>query len=235
MLVAHAQSDGGRAFPRWATVLGLACLWFGLAPLTASAQTIFEFGLIVCQQQPTGGPLVVLSSVRSSELLIPVATLDLAEELPPDEGRSCAEVLSDLTRENYELLATTPVSKRFPTPQQGFLERLAIAAQRLQWTIKLRDSVALMTCDPLADQVIDFSDGASPSEYFVPAGASCAVHLAAILARGGEIVGRSAVTPASDASPTGAVEVYTAYELVRTIDADLPRLPRSNQGRSRDR
>ena len=57
-----------------------------------------------------------------------------------------------------------------------------------------------------------------------------------MLATGGEIITRNAVTPPGDTTPAGPVTVYTAYELLRRFsvpDQDMPRVPRINQGRDR--
>jgi hypothetical protein len=198
----------------------------------AAAERIFEFGLVVCLQQELAAPVVVLSSVKSSELVVPVATLDL----PPDEGRPCADVLTDLTRDGYTLEASTPISRRAPAPEDIFLRRKSSVTERLEWTIQRSDSVALLSCEPLSDTVASFADGASPAELSVPEGSSCAVHLAAMLALGGEIIARNAVAPPGSTPPAGPVTVYTAYELIRSFpapDQNLPRLPRINMGRGR--
>jgi hypothetical protein len=203
-----------------------------------AADRVFEFGLVVCQQQALAAPVVVLSSVQSSELVVPVATLDLppGDSLPPDEGRACADVLTDLTRDGYALAASTPISRRAPPPEDIFLRRKPSITERLEWTIQRTNSVALLSCEPLTDMVASFADGASPAELSVPQGSSCAVYLAAMLALGGEIIARHAVTPPGSAPPAGPVTVYTAYELIRTFpapDQSLPHLPRPNKGRDR--
>jgi len=205
---------------------------------TAAAVRIVEFGLVVCQQQAFAPPVVVLSSVQSSELVVPVAALALLPEdsLPPDEGRPCADVLTDLTRSGYALAASTPISKRAPPPEDIFLRRKPSVTERLEWTIKLTDSVALLACDPLSDAVVSFADGAANPVLSIREGSSCAVHLAAMLVLGGEIIARHAVTPPGSTAPAGPVTVYTAYELIRKFsaaDQDLPRLPRINKGRDR--
>jgi hypothetical protein len=197
---------------------------------SAGAERIFEFGLIVCQQQAVAAPVVVLSSVQSSELVVPVAALNLPSQasLPPHEGRPCADLLTDLTREGYALSASTPISRRAHPPEDVFLRSKPAVTERLEWTVKLTDSVALLSCEPLSDAVRSFADGATPPIFTIQPGSSCAVYLAAMLALGGEIIARNAVTPAGSSSPAGPVTVYTAYELVRTYAADqgLPRLPR---------
>ncbi|MDA0207453.1 MAG: hypothetical protein O3A53_14885 [Acidobacteria bacterium] len=203
----------------------------------AAADRIFEFGLVVCQQQEFAAPVVVLSSVQSSELVVPVAALDLPPEdsLPPDEGRPCADVLTDLTRSGYALAASTPISRRAPPPEDIFLRRKPSATERLEWTIQLTNSVALLSCDPLSDVVASFADGAAPPVLSIPEGSSCAVYLAAMLALGGEIIARNAVAPPGT-PPAGPVTVYTAYELIRAFpapDQNLPRFPRINNGRDR--
>jgi hypothetical protein len=213
--------------------------WGFLAFVTASSlfasSHIVERGLVVCQQQPSAAPVVVLASVQSSEILVPVGSLDLpAEGLPPQEGRPCAEVLSDLTREGFALVASTPFLKHSPKPEENFLLRQPAAVERLEWTIQLSDSVALLMCDPLADTVVMFSDGASPSDHFVPPGANCTAHLAALLVQGGEIFSRGSALAAGTVAPNGPISVYTAYELMRTLPEDeVPRLPRTNNGRNR--
>lgn len=219
---------------RLATIV-LCHLSLVLAPGLFASSHIVEIGLVVCQQQTVAAPVVVLASVQSSEILVPVASLDLPPEgLPPQEGRPCAEVLSDLTREGYELVAATPITKRLPPPKENFLLRRPPTIERLEWTIKLPTSIALLSCEPLSDAVVLFSDGANPSDFLVPPGASCTVHLAAILVQGGEIVGRNAVAPAGVTPPTGPVSVYIAYELRRRLPEQiLPRLPRTNNGRDR--
>jgi hypothetical protein len=203
----------------------------------AAADRIFEFGLVVCQPQAFAAPVVVLSSVQSSELVVPVAALDLPPEdsLPPDEGRPCADVLTDLTRDGYALAASTPISRRAPRPEDIFLRRKPSVTERLEWTIQLTDSVALLSCEPLSDTVAGFADGANPSLWSIREGSSCAVYLAAMLALGGDIIARNAVAPPGT-PPAGPVTVYTAYELIRAfpaLDPDLPRLPRINNGRNR--
>lgn len=205
-----------------------------MSPLRAVGQVV-EFGLIVCQQKEFTAPVAVLASIQSSELLIPV-TLDLPTDLPPHEGRPCAELLSDLTREGYKLTASTPISKRLPAPEVNFLRRQQPMVERLEWTIQLDSSIAILTCNPLVDKVVRFSDGETPSEFYVPEGASCAVHLSAILALGGEILGRTAVATPTNSFPSGPVTAYTAYELIHRIpqqEQALPRLPRSDNGRAR--
>ncbi len=205
---------------------------------TAAADRIVEFGLVVCQQQQFAPPVVVLSSVQSSELVVPVAALDLPPEdsLPPDEGRPCADVLTDLTRDGYALAASTPISRRSPPPEDIFLRRKPSVTERLEWTIQLSESVALLSCEPLSDAVASFADGAMTPVFSIQEGSSCAVYLAAMLALGGEIIARHAVTPPGSTTPTGPVTMYTAYELIRRFpaaDQDLPRLPRINRGRNR--
>lgn len=212
------------------------CLLISYFPAVA-ADRIVEFGLVVCRQEQFAAPVVVLSSVQSSELVLPVGTLDLpADSLPPDEGRPCADVLTDLTRVGYALTASTPISRRAPPPEEIFLRNKPTVTERLEWTVQLTNSVALLSCEPLADSVASFADGAAPPAFTIQPGASCAVHMAAMLALGGEIVARHAVTPPGSVTPAGPVTVFTAYELVRRLtapDQDLPRLPRVNQGRGR--
>jgi hypothetical protein len=213
-------------------------LLFGWNSPAAAADRIVEFGLVVCQQQAFAAPLVVLSSVRSSELVVPVAALDLPSQdsLPPDEGRPCADVLTDLTRAGYALIASTPISKRAPPPEEIFLRNKPSVTERLEWTIQLSDSVALLSCEPLSDSVASFADGATPPVFSIQPGSSCAAYLAAMLVLGGEIIARHAVTPPGSTTPGGPVTVYTAYELMRIFPApnqDLPRVPRINQGRAR--
>lgn len=203
-----------------------------------AADRIVEFGLVVCQQQAFAAPLVVLSSVQSSELVVPVAALDLPPEdsLPPDEGRPCADVLTDLTRSGYALAASTPISRRSPPPEDIFLRRIPPVTERLEWTIQLTNSVALLSCEPLTDAVASFADGDAAPVLSVPEGSSCAVYLSALLALGGDIIARHAVTPPGSTTLTGPVTTYMAYELIRRFpaaDQDLPRLPRINQGRDR--
>lgn len=210
---------------------------FWTVPSTA-AERIFEFGLVVCRQQAFAAPVVALSSVQSSELVVPVAALGLPSQasLPPDEGRPCTDVLTDLTRGGYVLAASTPISRRSPPPEDIFLRNKPSVTERLEWTIQLSDSVALLSCDPLSDAVASFADGATPPIFAIQPGSSCAVYLAAMLALGGEIIARHAVAPAGSTPPAGPVTVYTAYELRRTYpapDQNLPRGPRINQGRSR--
>lgn len=204
----------------------------------SAADRIAEFGLVVCQQQAFAPSVVVLSSVQSSELVVPIASLDLPPEdsLPPDEGRPCADVLTDLTRSGYALAASTPISRRAPPPEDIFLRRKPSVTERLEWTIKLTNSVALLSCEPLTDAVASFADGATPPVFTIQPGSSCAVYLAAMLVLGGDITARHAVTPPGSTTPAGPVTVYTAYELIRrfpAVDQDLPRLPRINQGRDR--
>lgn len=218
--------------------LFLGFLWLGLSFPSAAAERIFEFGLVVCQQQAFAAPVVVLSSVQSSELVVPVAALELPAEdsLPPDEGRPCADVLTDLTRSGYSLAASTPISRRAPPPEDIFLRNKPSVTERLEWTIQLTDSVALLSCEPLSDAVASFADGATPPIFTIQPGSSCAVYLAAILALGGEIIARHAVAPPGSTPPAGPVTVYTAYELLRTYPApnqNQPRVPRINQGRDR--
>lgn len=212
-------------------------LWLVSNFSAAAAERIVEFGLVVCQQQQFAAPVVVLSSVQSSELVVPVAALDLpAESLPPDEGRPCADVLTDLTRVGYTLAASTPISRRAPPPEEIFLRNKPSVTERLEWTVQLTNSVALLSCEPLSDAVASFADGAVPPIFSIQPGSSCAVYLAAMLALGGEIIARHAVTPPGGTTPAGPVAVYTAYELLRRVpapDQDLPRLPRINQGRDR--
>jgi hypothetical protein len=203
----------------------------------AAADRIFEFGLVVCQPQEFAAPVVVLSSVQSSELVVPVAALDLPSEdsLPPDEGRPCAEVLTDLTRGGYALAASTPISRRAPPPEDIFLRRKPSVTERLEWTIQLANSVALLSCEPLSDAVVSFADGANPSAWSIAEGSSCAGYVAAMLALGGDIIARNAVAPPGT-PPAGPVTVYTAYELIRAFPAlhqNLPRTPRINNGRDR--
>jgi hypothetical protein len=206
-----------------------------LAPSLSAAGDIVERALVMCQQQVAAAPVVALASIQSSEILVPVASTDLPpEDLPPQEGRLCAELLSDLTREGFALVASTPILKRSPKPQENFLLREPPVTEQLQWTIRLPGSIAMLLCNPLTDAVIRFSDGASPSDFFVPPGASCTVHLAAILVQGGEILSRTAVWPAGAIVPVGPSSVYTAYELMRRFPAgNQPRLPRINNGRDR--
>jgi hypothetical protein len=203
----------------------------------SAADRIVEFGLVVCRQQQFAPPVVVLSSVQSSELIVPVASLDLPpDDLPPDEGRPCADVLTDLTRDGYELIASTPITQRSPAPEEIFLRKKPALLERLEWTLQLTNSVALLSCLPLSDTVGDFSDGADPSGFSVPQGSSCAVHLAAIMALGGKIISRHAATPPGSTPPGGPVTAYTAYELLRTFlasEQDATRLPRINNGRNR--
>ena len=203
----------------------------------SAAERIFEFGLIVCQQQPFASPVVVLSNVASSELVVPVSTLDLPSEdsLPPNEGRPCADVLTDLTREGYALAASTPISKRAHPPEDMFLRNKPSITERIEWTIQLSDSVALLSCEPLSDAVASFSDGATPPLFTIQPGSSCAAYMAAILALGGEIIARHAVTPPGSTPPAGPVTAYTGYELTRAVAAadQEPRVPRIKQGRAR--
>ena len=104
----------------------------------------------------------------------------------------------------------------------------------MEWTIQLPGSVAFLLCDPLADTVERFSDGASPSDYFVPAGANCTAHLAALLVQGGKILGRTASLAPGTVAPVGPIAVYTAHELMRTFPEETPpRLSRSDNGRNR--
>lgn len=202
-----------------------------------AAGPIVEFGLIVCEQQQSADPVVVMSSVQSSELVLPAASLDLpADSLPPDEGRPCADVLTDLTRVGYVLTASTPVSRRAPSPEQRFPRSKPTVTERLEWTVQLTDSVALLSCEPLSDAVVSFADGATPPAFTIRPGSSCAVYLAGLLGLGGEIIARNAVTPPGGTTPGGPVTVFTAYELLRRLpapDQELPRLPRINQGRGR--
>ncbi len=219
---------------------GLFLVFLFLIPYfpAAAADRIVEFGLVVCQQQQFTAPVVVLSSVQSSELLVPTGSLDLpaADSLPPDEGRPCADVLTDLTRVGYALAASTAISRQSPPPEAIFLRNKPSVTERLEWTVQLTDSVALLSCEPLSDAVVSFADGAAPAAFTIQPGASCAVHLAAMLARGGEIIARHAVTPPGSTTPGGPLTAFTAYELLRRVpapDQDLPRLPRINQGRGR--
>lgn len=216
--------------------LFLGCLLLGLSLPSAAAERIFEFGLVVCQQQVIG-PVVVLSSVQSSELVVPVAALNLASQasLPPHEGRPCADLLTDLTRSGYILTASTPISRRAHPPEDIFLRNKPPVTERLEWTIQLSDSVALLSCEPLSDAVASFADGATPPIFTIQPGSSCAVYLAAMHALGGEIIARHAVTPPGGTSPAGPVTVYTAYELTRIFAApnQEPRVPRVKQGRAR--
>jgi hypothetical protein len=213
-------------------------LWLVSNFPAAAADRVVEFGLVVCQQQQFAAAAVVLSSVQSSELVVPVvAALGLrADGLPPDEGRPCADVLTDLTRAGYSLAASTPISRRAPPPEDIFLRNKPSVTERLEWTIQLANSVALLSCEPLSDAVASFADGATPPIFSIQPRSSCAVYLAAMLALGGEIIARHAVTPPGSTPPVGPVTVYTAYELLRRVpapDQNLPRLPRINQGRDR--
>ena len=205
---------------------------------SAAADRIFEFGLVVCQQQQFAAPVVALSSVQSSELVVPIAALDLpsGDSLPPDEGRPCADVLTDLTRGGYALAASTPITRRAHPPEDVFLRPKPSVTERLEWTIQLTSSVALLSCDPLSDRVASFADGANPSQWTIREGSSCAAYLAGMLALGGEIIARHAVAPPGSTPPAGPVTVYAAYELIRAFpapDQSLPRNPRINKGRDR--
>lgn len=213
--------------------LFLGFLLLGVNFPAAAAERIFEFGLVVCQQQ---AGVVVLSSVQSSELVVPVAALDLPSQssLPPHEGRPCADLLTDLTRDGYALTASTPISRRAHPPTDVFLRSKPPVTERLEWTIQLTNSVALLSCEPLSDAVANFADGAAPPIFTIQPGSSCAVYLAALHALGGEIIARHAAAPPGGTSPAGPVTVYTAYELVRAYaapDQNLPRVPRIKQGR----
>ena len=138
----------------------------------SAAERIFEFGLVVCQQQTFAAPVVVMSNVASSELVVPVASLSMPSEasLPPYEGRPCADLLTDLTRSGYVLAASTPFSKRSPPPEEIFLRNKPSVTERLEWTIQLRDSVALLSCQPLVDAVASFADGAHAPDLHDSAG-----------------------------------------------------------------
>lgn len=206
-------------------------------PATA-AKRVVEFGLVVCQQQEFAAPVVVLSSVQSSELVLPVTALDMPADsmpanMPADEGRPCADVLTDLTRVGYTLAASTPVSRRAPQPEEIFLRNKPTITDRLEWTVQLTDSVALLSCEPLSDAVTSFADGAAPPAFTVQPRSSCAMHLAALLALGGDIIGRNPTPPPGSTTPSGPVAVYTAYELVRRPAAPEQDVPRINQGRNR--
>lgn len=203
---------------------------------SSAAERIFEFGLIVCEQQSTA-PVVVQSNVASSELIVPVARLEpaSADSLPPDEGRPCADVLTDLTRSGYVLGASTPITRRAHPPEEIFLRNKPPVTEKLEWTLQLDDSIALLSCEPLSDAVANFSHGVTPPIFTIQPGSSCAAYLAAMLALGGEIIARHAVAPQGSTPPAGPVTVYTAYEMLRAFPAldQTPRVPRINQGRAR--
>src|SRR5690606_13062831 len=113
---------------------------------SSAAERIFEFGLSVCEQQSTA-PVVVQSNVASSELIVPVARLEpsSADSLPSDEGRPCADVLTDLTRSGYVLGASTPITRRAHPPQEIFLRNKPPVTEKLEWTLQLDDSIALLS------------------------------------------------------------------------------------------